>query len=589
MNINKDELYKYYIMEKHSVKETLYHFNIKSEGVFYRLLNKLGIKKNTGLKNIKLNITKENILDYLKSNSVKETINYFNISSTYFYQLCKDYNINLSNTSYIEAKDKISKNTLYNYYIVENHTLMETKNYFKVSRNTIVSLLKSYNIVKESHLNNLKSIIDYDSLYNYYIIKNNSIKKTAEYFNTNCNNILKLLNTYNINKININKNNILDLNGNLISNQDIYNYYISNNHSREDTLNHFKISVHKFKKVLSLYDIVKIKHTKKPELFNQVLNRINKDDLYDYYIDKNNSIEDTLNHFNITQPILVRLMKHYDIKFKSNFSHYEADIEKYFPDIEFEKNIRLLNGKEIDLYVPDLNIGIEFNGNYWHSSIYKTKNYHFEKSKLASKLGIRLIHIWEYEWENPITREKIISLLSIALGKVTSKIYARNCEIKQITNTEAKYFNDLNHLQGHRNAQVTYGLFYNDKLVQLMSFSKTKYNKNLKSSNSWEIIRGCPGSNNIVVGGVSKLFKHFIRNYNPDSIFSYCDFNKFDGKGYEALGMEFIGYTGPDMKWLMKNNIVVNRQPKKHKELKENSLAQIFGAGSKKYIWKSSK
>ena len=64
-----------------------------------------------------------------------------------------------------------------------------------------------------------------------------------------------------------------------------------------------------------------------------------------------------------------------------------------------------------------------------------------------------------------------------------------------------------------------------------MSFSKTKYNRNL-GENEWEIIRGCPGSNNIVVGGVSKLFKHFIEDYKPNKVFSYCDFNKFDGKSY---------------------------------------------------------
>ena len=153
------------------------------------------------------------------------------------------------------------------------------------------------------------------------------------------------------------------------------------------------------------------------------------------------------------------------------------------------------------------------------------------------------------------------------------------CEIREISNQDAQPFNDANHLQGHRNAQLTYGLFYNDTLVQLMSFS---YNQ---KKNWWEIIRGCPGSNNLVIGGVSKLFNHFVKQKNPERVFSYCDFNKFDGKGYEAIGMKFIGYTGPDMKWLMPNGAVINRQPGKHKELKEAAIAQIWGAGSKKYLW----
>lgn len=152
-------------------------------------------------------------------------------------------------------------------------------------------------------------------------------------------------------------------------------------------------------------------------------------------------------------------------------------------------------------------------------------------------------------------------------------------------NREAKSFNEATHLQGHRNAQVTYGLFYKDELVQLMSFSRTKYNKNLKDENSWEIIRGCPGSNNIVIGGVSKLFSHFVKDYNPSIVFSYCDFNKFNGRSYEELGMKFIGYTGYDLKYII-NGKVYNRQHGNYKNIKDTIDARIYGAGSKKYLWK---
>ena len=178
---------------------------------------------------------------------------------------------------------------------------------------------------------------------------------------------------------------------------------------------------------------------------------------------------------------------------------------------------------------------------------------------------------------------KLKTLLKIATGNVETKIYARQCEIKQISNQQAKILNKANHLQGHRNAQVTYGLFYKNELVQLMSFSKAKYNKNLKTDNSWEIIRGCPGANNIVIGGVSKLLKHFIADYKPEEVFSYCDFNKFDGRSYEKAGMEFIGYTGPDLKYLLPDGEVINRNPKKYKEFKGRQIYKLWGAGSLKY------
>jgi hypothetical protein len=285
----------------------------------------------------------------------------------------------------------------------------------------------------------------------------------------------------------------------------------------------------------------------------------------------------------------VRQWKLYDyFNLSYSTSSYEKEIKAFLKElgVVVSKNRIQLDGLEIDLYNEEKKIGIEFNGTYWHSlSVLGDKNYHLKKSKLAESKGIRLIHIYEYEWNDPNKKPLIESLIKIAFGKVNEKIYARKCEIREVSNKEAKDFNNKNHLQGHRNAQVTYGLYYQGQLRQLMSFSKTKYNKNLKGDNEWEIIRGCPGSNNIVVGGVSRLFKHFIEQNNPDKVFSYCDFNKFDGKGYEAIGMCFVGYTGPDMKWVLKDRSVVSRQPSKHVELKKQSVDQIFGAGSKKYIW----
>ena len=88
-----------------------------------------------------------------------------------------------------------------------------------------------------------------------------------------------------------------------------------------------------------------------------------------------------------------------------------------------------------------------------------------------------MIHIYEHEWVDTVQRKKIELMLNIALGRNNTKIYARQCEIRKITNAEAKLLNEQIHLQGHRNAQVTYGLFYKNELVQLMSFSKTKYNR----------------------------------------------------------------------------------------------------------------
>ena len=173
--------------------------------------------------------------------------------------------------------------------------------------------------------------------------------------------------------------------------------------------------------------------------------------------------------------------------------------------------------------------------------------------------------------------------MRIACGKVKERIFARNCEIRVIKNDAAKELNEKVHLQGHRNAKVTYGLFYNNELVQLMSFSKRKNG----GDGDWEIIRGCPGSNNIVVGGVSKLFKHFVDDYHPTSVFSYCDYNKFNGKSYEELGMEYVGSTGPDLTYIIKGK-AYKRQYSNYANIKDKIDYRIWGAGSKKYLLKFS-
>lgn len=276
---------------------------------------------------------------------------------------------------------------------------------------------------------------------------------------------------------------------------------------------------------------------------------------------------------------------YYDTHTYACSSVFEKDVLAFIKSIYslpiVENSRAVISPLELDIYIPDKHIAIECNGSYWHSDLFKPANYHELKSKRCEDVGIRLIHIYDWEWSTK--QEQIKELLRIALGCTKTRIYARQCEIRVISNKEARPFNDANHLQGHRNAQITYGLFYDNELVQLMSFSKTKYNRNNKGVHDWEIIRGCPGSNNIVVGGVSKLLSHFIDDNHPDKIFSYCDFNKFDGKSYLESGMSFIGYTGPNKWWLLKDGCVVNRSPNNYTELKKEAKATIWGSGSKKF------
>lgn len=64
----------------------------------------------------------------------------------------------------------------------------------------------------------------------------------------------------------------------------------------------------------------------------------------------------------------------------------------------------LSNNWELDLYLPSLKIGIEFNGVYWHSSKYHDSDYHKNKTQDALSKGVTLLHFWEDESDASIEK-----------------------------------------------------------------------------------------------------------------------------------------------------------------------------------------
>lgn len=182
----------------------------------------------------------------------------------------------------------------------------------------------------------------------------------------------------------------------------------------------------------------------------------------------------------------------------------------------------------------------------------KPTNYHLEKAELAHKNGYNCIHI--FDWDN---WNKVISLL-----QSKSTVYARNCEVNEIKNKEVKEFLDLYHLQGStKSLQHAYGLFYKDELVEVMTFGKPRYNKNYE----YELLRLCTKPEFKVIGGASKLLKHFEQQVKPSSIISYCDLSKFSGDVYEKLGFKLSNKTTPARHWY---------NPKTKRHISDNLLRQ---------------
>ena len=218
-------------------------------------------------------------------------------------------------------------------------------------------------------------------------------------------------------------------------------------------------------------------------------------------------------------------------------SRFAKMLESY--DIPFEPEVR------IESRIYDFKIGsdlIEINPTISHSCIDNPvysgvdKFYHRDKSLLAEQHDYRCIHVWDWDDWN-----KIINLLL-----PRSPIYARRCRIYKIDPKIGDRFLDQYHLQRSCRGQLLYlGLVYEGELYQLMTFGRSRYNKNYDV----EMMRLCTRPGYRIVGGASKLFNYATDYYGLHHIISYCDKSKFSGKVYSQIGMKFLHTNPPQKVW----------------------------------------
>lgn len=259
-------------------------------------------------------------------------------------------------------------------------------------------------------------------------------------------------------------------------------------------------------------------------------------------------------------------------------------------------NTKNIISGELDIYIPNLNLALEFNGLYWHSDLYKDKLYHLNKTKQCISSDISLIHIWEDDWnyKNDIVKSIILN----KLGK-SERIWARKCEIKEVTdNNLIREFLVKNHIQGFVGSKIKIGLYIDNELVSLMTFGNLRKSLGQNSKRgTYELIRFCNKLNTSVIGGASKLFKYFIKNYKPSEIISYSDNSRSDGNMYKKLGFNLISETKPNYYWIIdgvrrhrfnfrKDKLVKSGYDSNKTEVEimnEGGHYRVFDCGSKKW------
>lgn len=263
---------------------------------------------------------------------------------------------------------------------------------------------------------------------------------------------------------------------------------------------------------------------------------------------------------------------------KKNIYHSspEDEIAQFLHElnIKYIMNARnIISPYELDIYLPDYNIAIEFDGLYWHSDIYKDENYHLKKTEDCNKKNIELIHIFENEWL--YKRDIVKNRLKYKLNIIQSSIGARQTIIKEINHKIKDVFLNTYHLQGTDKSSIKLGAYYKNELVGVMTFSNSRIFMNKKyKEKTWELSRFATSSNYRIYGLASKMLTYFERNYNWNEIYSYADRRWSQGDVYYKLKFIFQYYTKPNYWYWDGRNL--NHRYKYRKDELKNMFSDLY-------------
>ncbi len=192
-----------------------------------------------------------------------------------------------------------------------------------------------------------------------------------------------------------------------------------------------------------------------------------------------------------------------------NISNPEEALKEFLksklPHLDIQKNKRNIIKGELDIYIPEKNIAIEFNGLYWHSEAHKDRQYHYNKYKDCKDKGIQLIQIWEDDWEARQDFIKLALLHKLQETDPSLRVGARKLVLKRVSQIRAAEFLDKNHIQGQVESARYYALASKAETEDIKAVLAIK-KVNKKHPGRWSIERYA--TNIPVAGGFTRLLKY---------------------------------------------------------------------------------
>lgn len=230
-----------------------------------------------------------------------------------------------------------------------------------------------------------------------------------------------------------------------------------------------------------------------------------------------------------------------------------------------------------DVCLEKEKILIEIDPSFTHNSTrnpfgsVRSSDYHLRKSEVARKFGYRCIHIFDWDDEKKV----------LGLFEKCKRIHARNCEVRVVDFESClEFLNNYSLTNKMTKEDICLGLFYQDKLLQVMVFGRPRNNDSVQ----YELLHFCSIYGFRAVCGLSKLFSYFKNKFKPESVVSYCDLSKFKGAVYEVLGFRAVGEVIPVCHLSKKKQQFTIGDSDKKKELIEEGFVEVFGCGYQKYL-----
>lgn len=233
---------------------------------------------------------------------------------------------------------------------------------------------------------------------------------------------------------------------------------------------------------------------------------------------------------------------------------------------------------EIDIYCPEYQIGIEFDGNYYHSELKKSHEYHQTKSNLAKGKDIFLFHVFEYDWRNPDKKEYIKNILKRLFGSnFLTGTQLRDYTIRHVDEKEARSFLSKSYPWTVPEGGVYVALEIDGVPIYLARFTQNGTNHYLEGF--------FYAGDAFVAGGEKAIVDYYIVNHSKESsLFYISDAATISPEFCKEIGfVNFVEQTEPDFIWTNGNCEVLEQGEATDKEMLAQNNYRIYDCG--KNIW----